>query len=589
MLKFTIGAFLFFLICCYGPLPISANYISGLEQQINILDQEYQTISTTAVPTNNSLGLIQWDGNKYTGANVYFEAIIACVTCSGGNAQATAQLYTDTGTAVTSSAISTQSVSYDLVRTAVDITSDLSNGEEYSVRLVRDATSGTAYIKSARLIVIQANTNITTSQTQIEIGNVDTTTNTSYELLTGPKIYYYDADVYSGVSALKFEASLVNSDVSGTAYAALSSSPTCSSTVANSEITLVGTDWDRPQSNNLTLSDNTAYWVCLKSSSGTTTSIANAKIVMDQAEAAGIHKMQLSHLMINTEVTDTDDSYTNQVFPITFNPSLYTADVKEYYFESDLSISSGNGYARLFNISDSSTISNSELSTPDTAYARFRSGDLYWQMPIATKKLDSQLRNSSTNTTFSTSSQLIIQLFRITDPSLTFTISGVDANTVNNGITTSVGSDYHTLNFGNLSVLTPKYVAHSVYAATNADSGYIVTMKLYSYLQGLYPANNIDPFTSPWNNPTTWTEPTGTSPNDNTGWFGANTSDIRVDGWSSGTAKFGAVTNSNQIVMQSTGSDSGTTAFITYAIEINLLQPADQYTGSLVYNIIPIY
>jgi len=48
-----------------------------LEQQINILDQEYShTGDTDDAPTDNSLGLVHWDEDAYTGETVYFEAVI---------------------------------------------------------------------------------------------------------------------------------------------------------------------------------------------------------------------------------------------------------------------------------------------------------------------------------------------------------------------------------------------------------------------------------------------------------------------------------------------------------------------------------
>lgn len=592
MLVRFFGSLIVILVCLsFNQLSVLANYTTTLEQQVNLIDQEYLTTLETFDPTDNRLGLILWDPAKYTGESVYFEAIIACVSCSGGNDQAVAQLYTNSGSAVENAAVTTGNGTYSLVRTASAITGDLSSLGEYTVRLKRDASAGTAYLKAARLIIVQSATNLTDSQTQIELGNADTTTNTAYELLTGPKIYAYDTDVYSGVQNIFFEATLNSSSPTGTASAALSSSATCASTVSGSEVTVSGTTWSLARSANISsnLSDNTAYWLCLKSSSGDTASIASSKLVIDQSETNGLHKVQLIHLMANTQITDTDDSYSNTSFPLNFDPTNFGADVKEYYFETTFSTSGGEAYARLFNTSDSTSVTNSELTTSSTAYIRSRSGDLYWYLPTVTKDLDTQLRNSSTNTTYAATTALIIQLTRILDPALTFSISGVGANTVNNGITTSVSTQYHTLDFGHLSPLTPKYAAHALYVSANAVSGYTVSLKLLSYLQGMYPANNIDPFTSTWANPTAWAQPSGTTPNDNTGWFGANTTDTRVVGWSDGTQKFGPVTNSSQTVMQSTQPDSGTTTYVTYALEVNLLQPADQYSGSLVYNLIPTY
>ena len=74
-------------------------------------------------------------------------------------------------------------------------------------------TSGTGYIRAARLRIIQNDaTNITDSQTQVELGDDQTITATSYGELTNPKYYLLDRNVYSGTwgtnTKAYFEASL---------------------------------------------------------------------------------------------------------------------------------------------------------------------------------------------------------------------------------------------------------------------------------------------------------------------------------------------------------------------------------------------
>lgn len=179
-------------------------------------------------------------------------------------------------------------------------------------------------------------------------------------------------------------------------------------------------------------------------------------------------------------------------------------------------------------------------------------------------------------------------------PSLTFSIASVGANTVNNGITTSVASTATTLPFGNLSLNTPRFVAHALTVVANTGSGYTVTMRVnpIATIQGLYPTNVIDPFSAgsvSWSSPIGWTSPTGTTKNVNSGWIGANTTDTRVPGWDNAAQKFGPVSTNANPVMQSSTADTGTTAYVTYAIEINVLQPSDLYSGQIVYNVLPTY
>jgi hypothetical protein len=180
------------------------------------------------------------------------------------------------------------------------------------------------------------------------------------------------------------------------------------------------------------------------------------------------------------------------------------------------------------------------------------------------------------------------------DPIFTFTVSSVGESTVNNGITTSVASTYNTLPFGNLTAGTPKYAAHRLNVTTNTQSGYTVSARMLTQMTGVYTQNNIDPFAATgvgWSTPLGWTEPTGQTPNDNTGWIGANTTDTDVSGWNTTPQqKFGPVSSTANNVMRGLASDNGTTGiFVTYAIEANVFQPADTYTGTLIYNALPIY
>jgi len=181
----------------------------------------------------------------------------------------------------------------------------------------------------------------------------------------------------------------------------------------------------------------------------------------------------------------------------------------------------------------------------------------------------------------------------LVDPTFTFVVSGVNAGTVNNGITTSVSSAYNTLPFGSLTANTPKYAAHALYVTTNTQSGYTVDAKMATQMVGVYTTNNIDPFIAPWGTPTTWTEPTGGTPNDNTGWIGANTTDTDVTGWTSSdspTLKFGGISGTAVIVSQKSSSDNGTVpVYVTYGIEANVFQPSDSYQGTLIYNALPTY
>ena len=119
-----------------------------------------------------------------------------------------AELYTDTGGKVSDGVVGTTSSSYGRIRTNSALT--LTNGEEYTVQIKSsDSTDSTAYIKAARLIIAQSDpTNITNTQTQIEVGDNDSTSSTTAVSLTDPKYYMYDNDKFSGTTNAYFEATL---------------------------------------------------------------------------------------------------------------------------------------------------------------------------------------------------------------------------------------------------------------------------------------------------------------------------------------------------------------------------------------------
>jgi hypothetical protein len=177
------------------------------------------------------------------------------------------------------------------------------------------------------------------------------------------------------------------------------------------------------------------------------------------------------------------------------------------------------------------------------------------------------------------------------DPTFTFVVSGVGNNTVTNGITTSVTSTSTTLPFGSLQPGTPKYAAHALRVTTNTVSGYTITATLVTPMTGIVGSNNIDPYPAPWSAPTLWTQPTGGGPNVDTGWFAGNTNDADVTNWTTETAgKFGGISSTAVNVGEKNSSDNGVTPMlVTYAVGVNVFQPSDFYTGTLVYNALPRY
>lgn len=180
------------------------------------------------------------------------------------------------------------------------------------------------------------------------------------------------------------------------------------------------------------------------------------------------------------------------------------------------------------------------------------------------------------------------------EPYLTFEVGGIEASITHNGITTSVASTSTSLNFGHLAHGTTKYIAHSLYIKTNAPGGYAVKAVLSEPITGENEDNSIDPFAAPdatWTTPKAWQTPDGTTANDNTGWFGANTTDTNVTGWSGDTSgKFGPLGTIARMVSTSSGPErSGKTIYVSYALGINDIQTTDSYSAKVIYNVQTTY
>ncbi len=164
-----------------------------LEQQINIINQEYNNTTTSYAPTTEQLGLVKWESSKYDGTvTVYFEAIINTAASSNTT---TAGLFAEgnTTTPVSGSTVTTTSTSYTKVRSGSITLTDATN---YTARVKGSSTNG-ARIKVARLIITQnpGTGKIGKTRTYVEIGsNSNETTTGAPKQADGHKRFCYDSN-----------------------------------------------------------------------------------------------------------------------------------------------------------------------------------------------------------------------------------------------------------------------------------------------------------------------------------------------------------------------------------------------------------
>lgn len=289
-----------------------------IEQQVNILDQ---TITGSTTLTNGATGMVLLDAANYTGATYYFE-VVAKVT-SGQTGTATLTYNAGTGATVSGGSTiqigSITATSYTRYRS-----SSFSPTGAQNAYISALSASGTGIsILAARIIIVQTDpTSINNSITQIELGDAESTTATSYTPLASPKFWTYDATKYDGTLTVSLEATLKNATSGQTASAALyTSGSSCSSQVASSVVTTgtgANVERDRATITQAQLSNGTTYMVCFKAS-GNTATLMNAKLIIQQTTTTGLTKTEIQALSINTFATtaatapafDTSNTFTS--------------------------------------------------------------------------------------------------------------------------------------------------------------------------------------------------------------------------------------------------------------------------------------
>lgn len=188
------------------------------------------------------------------------------------------------------------------------------------------------------------------------------------------------------------------------------------------------------------------------------------------------------------------------------------------------------------------------------------------------------------------------------DTTLTFTVAGVTSGGTVNGETISTTTTATAIGFGTLASGTPVLGAQDLTVTTNAQNGFVVTVRED---QNLLSANgaDIDTFKDGANTatPEAWTAPLATLGNENTyGHMGLTSDDTDLNGnefYSGALIKWAGnffSTTTRQVFSHNAPSD-GTTqnigkARVGYKIQVSALQEAaTDYTNHLIYVCTPTF
>lgn len=194
-------------------------------------------------------------------------------------------------------------------------------------------------------------------------------------------------------------------------------------------------------------------------------------------------------------------------------------------------------------------------------------------------------------------------------PTFTFTVDPVDPSLDGSGIglvsgqvngtTLDVTTTANTIPFGTLTDEDPNTAAHDITVETNSVNGYQVTVKFIDGGTGAPLAdgsNNIDNFTGTNASPASWSTgaPNGSSANVNTGFFGYTTEDFTLG--TGTTNRFdsnmwaGFSTSPEELIYNASAPAGGQESKrVGWRAEVNELQPAGNYTGTVILVATPTY
>lgn len=245
-----------------------------------------------------------------------------------------------------------------------------------------------------------------------------------------------------------------------------------------------------------------------------------------------------------------------------------------------------NGTITLTVTSPASVSNGTSITVPFTGITNPTTADTTFFVRITTQASGPTAIDTNT-TAFAILTSTSIAVTASIDPTLTFTVAGVDSGGTVNSSSLTITTTASTIPFGTLTAATPAIGAQDVTVVTNALNGYIVSAKAAADPPLTDVNNNIDKFSASYSSPATWSSPGGTTASVNTGFFGYTTEDTNVSGFSGN--KWAAVdTTARTLVSSSTGVTTRTKR-IGWQTEVNTLQPSGSYSGTVILVATPTY
>ncbi len=384
----------------------------AIEQQINIIDKQ-----TTGAGV--STGIVCLTPGSYDGTVTYFFEVSALVTTGTG----TAVLTYDAGTCSSGAPSGGSTVTISNITGGYTRYTSSAFTPSGGLAYLSSVTGTGITVDSARIIITQTSaTKITKTEAQVSMGTVESTSATTYTSLSNANIKYYCFDGNASCSAnsptswnpspsVYFEATLVDSNASGTMYAQLYDA-TSAASVSGSEVSVAGTTYKNVRSGdisaNMTAGHKYNVQIKIANNSGT---IANANIVFVQTDATnGITNTETVQSYNIQNRSTTSQTYGSVGHPNNYNPANFSGASKNIFFESTIyfALKSGQGTNAYARLSDGT----GEVSTTSTTATLKR---VSISSEPAQTEFDAQIKGDG-GTTYSNISNLVIQISSLQVP-----------------------------------------------------------------------------------------------------------------------------------------------------------------------------
>jgi hypothetical protein len=311
-----------------------------------------------------------FDSSKYSGSITCYWEVLAVNTSGTNRAIRLTGNFNSGGGECT---VTTGTSSYTLFRstlTSGEVT--FINGKNLGILFEQSSTTA-VIVKAARLIVVQDTTGaaLTSTQSQFEIGNRETavtvTTASTLQKLSAPKYWRYDSANFDGTCTFYGEVSYLVSSTTGSKtiviQEATSAEPSATwSTVATMLSAGTGnTVAERLRSTAFTPVNGRFYRLAwTNSSTMTTVSIFNAKIIVDQT-GSDITLTEDHYLLANTTLAA---GTALQSFLTKWDSAEWSGVTNSYYHQVDAG-DNNTSVVELDGITSGSAVTNSPVSSPD--------------------------------------------------------------------------------------------------------------------------------------------------------------------------------------------------------------------------------